>query len=394
MTESTVNKLRGRHIALVSTVPYFMVSQLSTQIQFLRSLGMQVTLITSPGDELETLPPGDDLTVIAMDIPRKQQPWRDLKALMRLYSEFRRGNFSIVHSTTPKAGLLCAIAGKLAGIPVRLHTFTGQAWLTRQGLIWSIMRFSDRMIVKLSTHCYADSPSQRQFLINEGIASAERISVNGKGSLAGVDLQRFSAALQTDEDKNGARKKSGIADAAFVITYIGRITRDKGLFELLAAFERLQQQCPDVELLLLGPIDEGGGQDIIRMAEEITHVHYLGYQSEPEHFLAITDVLCLPSYREGFGTVVIEAAAMAVPCVGSRISGLVDAIEDGVTGLLVPARDEEALYSALERLWQDREILARLAVQAQQRCEQEFASCFVNERVADEYIKWLQGMKS
>jgi len=393
MTDSPANQLRGRRIVLVSTVPYFMVSQLSAQIQFLRSLGMQVTLITSPGKELETLPPGDDLTVITMDIPRKQQPWRDLKVLMRLFSAFRRGKFSIVHSTTPKAGLLCAIAGKLAGMPVRLHTFTGQAWLTRQGLMRSIMRISDRLIVNLSTHCYADSPSQRQFLIDEGIATSHRISVNGKGSLAGVDLQRFSADLQTDEDKSNARAQAGITKDAFVLTYIGRITRDKGLFELLAAVEKLLSQCPDVVLLLLGPIDDEAGREIIRRAEKMTHVQYLGFQAEPEHFLAITDVLCLPSYREGFGTVVIEAAAMGVPCVGSKISGLVDAIEDEVSGLLVPARDEEAFYCALKRLWQDRELLDRLAVQARKRCNREFASTQMSERVACEYVKWLEKVK-
>jgi len=387
-----MNMLKGKKIGFVSTVPYFMVSQLSSQIQFLRSLGMHVTIITSPGDELNELSSCDGLSVITMDIPRKQKPWRDFKALLKLFLIFRKASFDILHSTTPKAGLLCAIAGKLAGIPVRLHTFTGQAWVTRKGLMRWIMRFADKVIVQLMTHCYADSPSQRDFLIAENMAAAGEISVIGHGSLAGVDMQRFSPSMKRHADE--LRQELKLEAGAFVIIYIGRITRDKGLYECLDAFAQLQAAHPQAILLLLGPVDDASGVDILHKARDMPGVNHLGYQAEPERFLAISDVLCLPSYREGFGTVVIEAAAMAVPCVGTRIAGLVDAIEDGVSGLLVPAGDEGALYSALERLWRDRKLLSTLAVQARQRCEREFASSLINERVANEYVKWLEGVKS
>lgn len=387
MPDRETNVLCGKHIALVSTVPYFMVSQLTTQIQYLLARGMCVTLITSPGEALAELPAHEALNVITMDIPRKQAPWRDLKALIRLSLIFRRGNFCIVHSTTPKAGLLCAIAGKLAGIPVRLHTFTGQAWVTRKGLMRWVMRFADKVIVQLMTHCYADSPSQRDFLVEEGFAQAGAISVIGHGSLAGVDMQRFSPSMKRHADE--LRQELKLEAGAFVIIYIGRITRDKGLYECLDAFAQLQAAHPQAILLLLGPVDDGSGVDILHKARDMPGVNCLGYQAEPERFLAISDVLCLPSYREGFGTVVIEAAAMAVPCVGTCIAGLVDAIEDGVSGLLVPARDSEALHDALEVLLLQSDLRIQLGKQAYERCRQFFASEQISKKLVQEYARYL-----
>ena len=387
MTDGLVNSLSGKRIVLVSTVPYFMVSQLSSQIQFLRSLGMQVTIITSPGDELNELSSGDGLSVITMDIPRKPEPWRDFKALLKLFQIFRKSSFDILHSTTPKAGLLCAVAGKLAGIPVRLHTFTGQAWVTRKGLMRRVMRFADKVIILLMTHCYADSPSQRDFLIEENMAAADEISVIGHGSLGGVDMQRFSADRWSEAEKHGLRNNLGLMNTAFVATYIGRITRDKGVNELLEAFEVFQRLHPEAHLLMLGPVDEEG-VDLFEQAAAQTHVHCLGYQPDPERFLSITNVLCLPSYREGFGTVVIEAAAMGVPCIGTKIAGLVDAVEDGDSGILIPIRDVNTLRQALQTLAEDQGLCVRMGEKARGRTRQLFSSEAVSRALATAYLGW------
>jgi len=390
MTDGLINPLSGKRIVLVSTVPYFMVSQLSSQIQFLRSLGMHITIITSPGDELNELSSGDGLSVITMDIPRKQKPWRDFKALLKLFLIFRKSSFDILHSTTPKAGLLCAIAGKLAGIPVRLHTFTGQAWVTRKGLMRWIMRFADKVIVQLMTHCYADSPSQRDFLIAENMAAAGEISVIGHGSLAGVDMQRFSADRWSEAEKQKLRNNLGLMNVSFIATYIGRITRDKGVGELLEAFEIFQRSHPDsAHLLMLGPADEESG-DLFEWAATQSHVHCLGYQPDPERFLSITNVLCLPSYREGFGTVVIEAAAMGVPCIGTKIAGLVDAVEDGGSGILVPVRDIDALCQALDTLAEDQGLCMRMGEKARRRTRQLFSSEAVSHALATAYLGWCE----
>jgi len=384
-----MSELTGKKIALVSTVPYFMVSQLSNQIKYFVSLGMQVTIITSSGKELSQLPLNNQIKVVILEIPRQIAILNDFKALVKLVFLLKKESFDIVHSFTPKAGFLCALAGKITRVPVRLHTFTGQAWATRRGLIRKIMRFSDKLVVRLMNHCYADSFSQRTFLIREGIAHSEDVTVIGKGSLGGVDLKRFSPEIFGSREKGRIKSELGLSESSFIFTYIGRITKDKGIDELLEAFGRLQHQGLESELLLIGPVDSDGEQAMYR-AKEMKYIHYIGFQEYPEHFLSISDVLCLPSYREGFGTVVIEAGAMGVPCIGTNIPGLIDAIEDGVTGTLVPVRDVNELCSVMERLANDRGLCQKMGEQANLRVKQLYDSEYVNTELVQEYICQMQ----
>jgi len=380
-----MSSLYGKKIALISTVPYFMVSQLSYQIRKFASLGIHVTIITSPGEELFQLPKHEHIRLIETNIPRKLALWGDLKAAWNLYRIFKREKFDILHSFTPKAGLLCAMSGFLAEIPLRFHTFTGQAWVTRQGVMRSVMRFSDWCISLLMTHCYADSQSQRDFLIAEHLATHHNISVIGEGALGGVDLERFSLKHYSEDVKQKYKAELGIADASCIYIYIGRLTVDKGLYELLDAFSLLQQESPQVHLLLVGPTDSDG-QGVLLQAKKQKHVHCLGYQQNPEKFLCISDVFCLPSYREGFGTVVIEAGAMGVPCVGTKIPGLVDAILDGETGILVPVRDSEALHGAMNKLMYDKDLREAMGSAAHMRATQYFDSNLITQAWINEYM--------
>jgi len=382
-----INKLKGKRIALISTVPYFMVSQLSSQIQCFASLGMHVTVITSSGEELSELPKDDHIRVMIIDIPRKLNPLSDFVALLKLMHIFNTESFDILHSFTPKAGLLCAIAGWAARIPLRFHTFTGQPWVTRKGLMRSVMRFSDRLIVQLMRHCYADSRSQCDFLIAEGIGNANELSVMGHGSLGGVDTQRFSSEHWSEKMKCECKRNVGVDKVSFIFTYIGRITVDKGISELLDAFEGLKIACPQAHLLLIGPVDDG--KDVLERAERQENVHCLGYQETPECFLSITDVLCLPSYREGFGTVVIEAAAMGVPCIGTKIPGLIDAIDDGMTGMLVPVKDSEALYKGMCRLMNDENLCKKMGEAARTRVVNLYDAKIVHSEWVSEYVRWM-----
>jgi len=387
--QNKLSDLCGKSIVLVSTVPFFLVNQLSSHIENLKELGVRVTLVTSAGHELACFIDDEDVKVVNIEIARAIKPWQDIKALYFLTRLFRQQRFSIMHSTTPKAGILSALAARLAGIPIRLHTFTGQVWVTKRGMMRWLLQKMDQAIIYFNTHCYTDSPSQRNTLIDSGITDSDKVSTYGKGSLAGVDLTRFSQKRFSLEDKQGLRSRVGIKNDSFVLTFIGRLTRDKGIYELLSAFRMLRLRNPNLELMILGPLDDATGSSCLTTIESLAEVHWLGYVQQPEEYLAITDLLCLPSYREGFGTVVIEAAAMGVPCVGARIPGLVDAIEDGVTGLLVPPRDVNALAEAMESLMHDRTLLEEMSAAAASRCEQEFDSAKVNNLVASEYARWL-----
>lgn len=392
LTDQSV-PLKGVRIARVSTVPFFVVAQLKKQFESLADMGAIVVSVTSDGPELSMLSGIDGVECEVIDIPRSITPWRDIIALAKLFLFFRKQQFHIVHSTTPKAGLLSMLAAFMAGVPVRLHTFTGQPWVNMRGIKRWLTRNSDRVIASLSTHCYADSASQRAYLVEQNIVVEDHISVIGAGSLAGVDLGRFDKTRFEYSECTRLRSAIGIPEEAKVLLFIGRITADKGINELLQAFASLKRTGCTAHLIFVGSFDTESGVSgsITRgQVELIPDTHIVGYSNVPEHYLAIADILCLPSYREGFGTVVIEAAAMGVPTVGTNIYGLSDAIIHGETGLLVAPRDAESLAKAIAELLGNERLLSKMGSSSKQRARELFDAGFVNGQVAKVYVELLR----
>lgn len=384
--------LSGVAVARISTVPFFVVTQLKHQIEMLGRAGARVTVVSSDGPALAMLGGLSGVRCEVIDIPRSISPWRDVLALIRLFRFFRRQHIQIAHSTTPKAGLLTALAALLAGVPLRLHTYTGQPWVNMRGIKRWLARSSDRLIGRLNTRCYADSASQQQFLIEQGILDGARISVIGAGSLAGVDLARFSRNRFSAQDCASLRQSLNIPEGAPVLLFVGRITVDKGVRELLHAFALLKAGASDAHLVMVGQLDADSGVSGALAPAEIGRIrdtHIVGYSECPEAYLAIADVLCLPSYREGFGTVVIEAAAMGVATVGSNIYGLSDAVVHGETGILVPPRDAHALHRALQRLLENKELRLAMGAAAKLRAEKLFDAGKVNAALIKEYLDLL-----
>jgi glycosyltransferase involved in cell wall biosynthesis len=372
-------------IARIATIPFFLYNHLRDQVAATAAAGHEVVLISSGGEEAETLRAIPGVRFKEIDIPRKISPLRDLRALWQLFLFFRRERFDIVHSTTPKAGMLCGIAGFLARVPVRLHTFTGQPWVELRGMVGFAARAGDWLTGHLDTFCYADSLSQRDFLVAEGICRADRIRVPGAGSLAGVDLARFDPGKWA-ATKDRTLHDLGIPAGCRVITFIGRLTRDKGINELLEAFRAISQHDTQCVLLLVGPGEDEDGtirKNVRRKSD--ARVRAIGYSAEPERYLAVSDIFCLPSYREGFGNVVIEAAAMGVPSVGTSIVGLRDAIVDGETGLLVPPKDSASLARTIEALLADDARRQDMGRKARERAVSLFDARNINAAVLNEY---------
>lgn len=269
-------------------------------------------------------------TVLPVRIRRQIAPLADLKALIRLFVLFRRERYAAVSSVTPKAGMLALLAAALAGVPLRIHIFTGQVWATRTGWKRWILKQADCFMAQLATHVLADSPSQRDFMVTEGIAVAGKIRVLGEGSICGVDGTRF----RPDAGKRaGVRRAHGIPEAAVIFLFLGRLNRDKGVLDLAEAFAA--QGNENAWLLVVGPDEAHLRAEMERrLGPALDRTRCVGYTDRPEDFMAAADVFCLPSYREGFGMVIIEAAAAGIPAIGSRIYGVTDAIEENVTGLL------------------------------------------------------------
>lgn len=281
-------------------------------------------------------------------VVRRISVWRDLSALLALVRLFRAERFAIVHSVSPKAGLLAMLAARLAGVPHRVHTFTGQVWVTRRGWRRWLLKQADRVLAALTTRALVDSPSQRDFLLAERVLAADKPAVIGKGSICGVDGTRFRP---DDAARHVLRAELGIAPSAPVLLFLGRLNRDKGVFDLAAAFVRVARRFPEVRLLLVGPDEEGMASAVVDICAAVQdRVQFIDYTHQPERFMAAADIFCLPSYREGFGMVVIEAAAAGLPAVASRIYGITDAVVDGQTGLLHPPGDVVAIAEKLTEL--------------------------------------------
>lgn len=387
------NDLTGINIARVSTVPFFVSTQLNSQLRHLIDTNANVYVVCSDGPELSTLPHARNLFIEVIEICRKISFFHDLLAIFYLYRFLKYNNIDIVHSTTPKAGILTMIAAYLARTKIRLHTFTGQPWAVNRSFKSKVVKFVDRLICKLSTKTYADSVSQMKFLLLHGITQQDRISVIGNGSLAGIDHERFEVASRKF-DRSKTLDSLNIGANSFIFIYVGRITPEKGIVELLEAHTQMRNLYPSVETVIVGPIDTetGSGQTFSNNSNlQRDGIHYTGFTSEPEKYLSIAHVLCLPSYREGFGTVVLEAAALGVPTIGSDIYGLQDAIVDGDTGLLVEPADVDKLFQAMERIYLDRQLRHDLARKAKLRCKADFDSADLSKKVINEYYTLLKG---
>lgn len=385
---------RKLKVARVSTVPFFIVTQLSATIEALQDSGVAVTVISSDDDlggELRDLVGSN---FIPVKMVREINPIQDLLSLIMLVKVFRQGEFDIVHSTTPKAGLLCAIAGKIAGVKVRLHTYTGQPWVTMQGIKRQILKFCDRVIGALNTRCYTDSFSQQKFLVEQGVVKSEKISVLGHGSFAGVDLKRFDASRFPRSERVTLKAELQIEAGSKVVIFVGRITKEKGVSELVEAFERLIVEGLDLYLLLVGPFEPDGAA-IIDSVSNISvkdRIKTVGFSNIPEKYMAVADMLCLPSYREGFGTVVIEAAAMGLPTVGTSIYGLSDAVVDGQTGFLVPVGDSASLANSIRSLITDDRLLMEMSKSARERAQTIFDSKLYSSLLIAEYTELVRNI--
>lgn len=341
-----------RKIALVVSTPSTFNSFYRNHIKVL-SQNFNVTLIANFNlSECDI----DNVNKIHVEIQRKPSLISDVKVLFDLIRLFKKEKFEVVHSTTPKAGLLTQIAGKLARVKFRIHTFTGQVWATKTGYKREILKKLDSLIAVSATHLLADSFTQRDFLEDQDVVPKNKIQVLGLGSISGINTDKFRP-LKTDN----LREELNISKESFLYLYLGRLNRDKGILDLLAAFEKVYSKNPNTYLLLVGRDEEQLVPIIEKHYLFKKSISYLNFTKQPEKFMSMADVFCIPSYREGFGSVVIEAAACKTPSIGSNIYGLSDSIEDGKSGLLFKVGNINDLANKMDYCYNHSEDLKKYA---------------------------------
>lgn len=371
-----------KKICFVVSEPMTARSFLLDHIQALAEV-YEVTLVANFSDaQLSESIPGVSV-LKKIPIVRSIKPVTDLYALILLFFFFRKEKFSAVHSVTPKAGLLAMLAGWFARIPCRFHIFTGQVWVNKHGVLKWLLMALDKVVFSCSSSVLVDSPSQRDFLILNDVISLKKSTVLGDGSICGVNSARF----KVDADgRHELRKSLNLPDDAFLFLFLGRINRDKGVDELILAFSSLQYAADSAYLMLVGPEED----DVLNSHKELLsrfgkHYIRIGYTSTPQVYMAAADVFCLPSHREGFGSVILEAAATGTPTIGSNIYGITDAIVNGVTGLLHNVGDVDDLSIKMNILLKDKDYAAHLGQGAYSRALTDFSVDRIVRQMVDYY---------
>jgi len=315
------------------------------------------------------------VTFIDINIQRKISIWYDFRAFIHIAYLCLKLRPMIVHSIMPKAGLITSIAGFLTFIPIRIHTFTGQVWSNLSGKSRSAYIFIDKLIIRACTTCLTDSPSQSEFLAKHGIKkNNEPLKCIGRGSLSGVDLVRFDDQL-IGRVRNALRVELGINQRDFVYIFLARKSVTKGIIELFQAFSKLED-LKNIKLLFIGPDESEGYLDELYLKYEylLDRIISLDKVEGHERYLAVSDVLCLPSSSEGFGSIVIEAAALGIPAIGFKIVGLVDSIENNATGILVKNGDANKFAEAMRYLYDNPTALEKMQIDSKLRTKKFFSA--------------------
>jgi glycosyltransferase involved in cell wall biosynthesis len=359
----------------------------------MRAHGYDVHVVTSPGDGIAEFEQSEGAPVYRVEMPRRMTPRRDLEGLKEITALLRRLDPHIVHAHTPKGGLLGMMAAVGAGVPARIYQMRGLPLLTASGAQRAILKTAERTSCLLAHRVICNSPSLRDAAIAERIARASKLEVLLSGSGNGVDaLDRFNPERLSDHERRRVRERFSIPDQGVVVGFVGRLVGDKGVCELVDAWNVLREERRDVHLLVVGPFEPRDPVPVAvrRALETDERVHLAGFQAETPAFYAAMDLVALPSYREGFPNVPLEAAAMGLPVVTTRVPGCVDAVDDGVTGTLVLPRDSIDLAHALREYVADAELRRRHGAAGRARVLASFDRQRLWEALAGLYRRLLE----
>ena len=362
------------------------------QLEYLQHNGFDVILICSPGKWVDSLGRAEGVQIIELPIARQIAPLRDLMSLWRLCCVIRALRPAITNVGTPKAGLLAGFAAWVNRVPCRLYTLRGLRFETMNGLRRRLLVYTERLACQFAQRVICVSPSLREKAIAVELTVRERTIVFGSGSSNGVDASRFASTPERMKRASELRRELGIPPQAPVLGFVGRLTRDKGISELVESFLRLGHEFPDLRLLLLGFFEEEDLLDveIRRSLKAHPYVILAGEVADSAPYYALMDVLVLPSRREGFPNVVLEAYAAGKPVVAARATGIVDAVVDGETGLLFPVGDVATLTSALRMLLSDKASARKFGRAGQELVKREFRQEIIWDALSEEYRRLLQ----
>ncbi len=389
MAEPSMNSAHSTAILFAVTSPLSWVFHKGL-IGHLRIAGFQPILLSSPGASLSATSEEEGVPGLAVPMQREIAPLQDLMSLWKLFRTIRQIRPSVIDAGTPKAGLLSGTAGWMARVPCRVYSLTGLRLETASGLKRSVLWLTEWLTCACANRVLCVSPSLRERAVTLKLVSRDKAVVLEKGS-CGVDLERFARKNPHSAEVGALRHQTGIPAGAPVIGFVGRFVKDKGIRQLIEAYEMLRKTHPELRLLLLGDFEDGDPvePDVRHYIESTATIIRPGFVSDTAPYYALMNVLALPTYREGFPQVSLEAQASGVPVVTTTATGAVDSVIDGVTGTLVPVGDSDALAAAIEKLLSDPELCSRMGKAGREWMEGDFRKEIIWEAKEQLYRKLL-----
>lgn len=370
----------------ITTVPLSLDKLLEGQLHFMSDY-YEVVAVSSEVDYLKKVALREGVGYFHLEMTRKITPVKDIIAVFRLYRYLRKHQPFIVHTHTPKAGLVGMLAAKFAGVPCRLHTVAGLPLLESKGIKRKILNFVERITSYCATRVYPNSDELRKIMIQNTLCSPMKLKVIGAGSSNGINSTYFSRTQEVMDRATQLKASLGITEQ-FVFIFVGRIVTDKGINELLRAFQRVNKVESECKLLLVGPLEpdlDPLSSESLTLLQTDPSILSVGYQNDVRPYFALAHCLAFPSYREGFPNVVLQAGAMELPAIVSNINGCNEIIIPQQNGMIIPVKDEEALYTAMLEMVQNKGRYQHFKDNARSSITQRYEQKVIWEALLEEY---------
>jgi len=369
----------------ITTIPLSLKVLLKGQLGFM-SEEFELVGLSSPGEDLEEVHKNEGIRVEAIEMTRQVTPLKDLISLWKVYRFLKKEKPQIVHTHTPKAGIIGMLAARLAGVPHRLHTVAGLPLMEATGTKRGILNFVEKLTYRSATHIYPNSKGLHDFILKNKFTRDSKLKVIANGSSNGIDTSFFAPEQISEQEKKELKKALGIEEQDFVFVFVGRLVGDKGINELVSAFSELRTQ--NSKLLLVGPLEtelDPLNPETLKEIESNPDIVSVGFQKDVRPYFAVSDALVFPSYREGFPNVVMQAGAMGLPAIVSDINGCNEIIVEGENGSIIPPKNAEGLYTAMQNIMNDGTYYDHLAANARRMIQSRYEQTVVWQAILEEY---------
>ena len=383
----------------ITTVPISFKVLLKGQLRFMASNGFDVKGVSSEEEELKEVRENEGIMMEAINMSRKITPFQDLKSLWEMWNFLRKEKPQIVHTHTPKAGIIGMLAARLAGVPHRLHTVAGLPLMEATGIKRKILNFVEKLTYSSATRVYPNSKGLYDFILQNNFTQSNKLKIIGNGSSNGINTTLFSPDQVTETERVTLREKLNIQPDDFVFVFVGRIVSDKGINELIKAFSELQtaenNESTGIKLLLVGGLEsdlDPLNPETLAEINQNKDIISAGFQQDVRPFFAISDALAFPSYREGFPNVVMQAGAMGLPSIVSDINGCNEIIVEGENGLIIPSKNVEKLKEKMLTLARDKNLYIKLKENSRRMIENRYEQSVVWKALLEEYEGLLQSV--